>query len=1449
MDDLTRRWDRFSLSGLEAKGVPLSSKGTNRGGTIAGWFLTRRRINIEAIAKTFRPLWRAAKGFTLRDMGENKVLFTFQDSIDAERVIQNGPWSYDRSLVICKRVEANIPITEIKFTHSLFWVQIHDLPVLSLNKEVSETIGRTLGRVEFAPDSIEDRGGGPCMRIRVLVDITKPLCRGRKILMDNNQERWVSFKYERLPNFCYWCGRVDHGDKDCAIWLANPDTLHQSDQQFGPWMRASVDNGSRRTAVTVDGHTTENHDSTESNTHPPEDEVQPQEPMDFQENYVPPMNPSERDHILPPNFDHIQLNRIEREARFEAELDSIDTAFGLGTQTQDHPHTTLEKIAHLTGVLAESSQQPNSQENNELDVLIIDKPPSKQSENMISVQQEVTVISGVQQTNSRPTETLSDSQANTKRSTWKKGARHTPSATIDHTYPMETKGVSKRTRVLEDDVDPSDTLRNKKRNTEKEVSVRELHEVVKHEDPKVVFLMETRLELKNVESLRVKSGMQSSMVVERIGTGGGLALLWRDEVQIVVHSHSIAHIDITIRIRGYRDWHFTGFYGNLETSKRDDSWTLLRRLHRNDDLPWLVMGDFNELLDCSEKTGRLERHWYQIESFRQALSDCALADMGFQGNKFTWWNGRYGTDCVYERLDRGCCTTDWKTLFPNAQIRHVPFSNSDHAALVLNLNLSLPRNNTPFKRFRFENVWLQMDGCEEVIQAAWTQPQSGHLMYQVTRKVKQKVTPLMNNDLCKIFTGEEIRTALFQMHPTKAPGPDGMNVLFYQKFWHIVGPDVTNAILDFFKTGHLLKSVNYTHISLIPKTKSPDVMTQFRPISLCNVLHKIISKVLANQLKKVLIHVISENQSAFVLGRLITDNILVAFEALHYLKTKRHGKTAHMVVKLDMSKAYDRVEWGFIRIMMLKMGFNESSGQLRGLSICRGGPIISHLFFADDSLLFCRATVAESQALTAILDIYEKASGQKLNYEKTSLFFSSNTHPDMHHAICTELQTTSTGDLGKYLGLPPIIGRRKKQAFMEIKHKVAKKLQGWKGKLLSQVGREILIKSVAQAIPVFTMSCFQLLDSLCKEINSMVGRFWWGQKETKRKIHWQKWSSLCRKKIDGGIGFRDLATFNQALLAKQEAEIPSHSSFTWRSLAQARHIIRLGTRWRIGTGTQVQIWYDKWLNTCPPYMVLSPRQILPEHATVSDLIDHETSQWKSQLIDTIFTPHEASKIKSIPLGSLMRDTLVWLGTPTGQFSTRSAYMMQIKAKESMSGSQSNPSRKHIFWKGIWGVSVPHKVKVFMWRACNSTLPTKTNLFKRGVVSSCSCMVCHEEAEIVLHTLWDCEYAREVLCNSKLGSVCNFSTPSSWCDVVEQVLSRQSNSEIAIFFTIAWMIWGNRNNKWLQQSDHTGALLAASSEETSNTGDGLSMAASTLIKALQFGEESGFHRLMVEFTHP
>ena len=149
---------------------------------------------------------------------------------------------------------------------------------------------------------------------------------------------------------------------------------------------------------------------------------------------------------------------------------------------------------------------------------------------------------------------------------------------------------------------------------------------------------------------------------------------------------------------------------------------------------------------------------------------------------------------------------------------------------------------------------------------------------------------------------------MFQMGPTKGSGPDGMNALFYQKFWHVVGDDVVTVVLEFLNDGIMLPALNHTNIVLIPKVKSPEKMSEFKPNSLCNIIYKIISKVLANRLKQVLPDIISPIQSAFVLGRLITDNVLVAYETLHTMHAKKKGKTGSLALKLDVNKAYDWVE-------------------------------------------------------------------------------------------------------------------------------------------------------------------------------------------------------------------------------------------------------------------------------------------------------------------------------------------------------------------------------------------------------------------------------------------------------------------------------------------------------------------------------------------------------------
>ena len=369
--------------------------------------------------------------------------------------------------------------------------------------------------------------------------------------------------------------------------------------------------------------------------------------------------------------------------------------------------------------------------------------------------------------------------------------------------------------------------------------------------------------------------------------------------------------------------------------------------------------------------------------------------------------------------------------------------------------------------------------------------------------IEPAVTVEMCATLDRNFQAEEVDQALKQMAPLTAPGPDGMSPIFYKTYWHIVGKDVTTMVLNALNSGVVHESLNPTFISLIPKIKNPKKVSDFRPISLCNVVYKLISKVLVNRLKKILSNLVFESQSAFLSGRLISDNVLVAFETLHYLKRKTQGKLGFMALKLDMSKAYDRVEWVFLEKIMRKLGFTdklvtlimscltsvsyavllngqpvgnikptrglrqgdplspylfllcamglqgllkkvEANGDIRGVSLCRNGPRVSHLFFADDSVLFCRAKEEECQNILDLLSVYERGSGQKINRDKTNIFFSTNTQPDMQTQIQNILGVPAIRQYEKYLGLPALVARAKKQSFAYIKERVWRKLQGWK---------------------------------------------------------------------------------------------------------------------------------------------------------------------------------------------------------------------------------------------------------------------------------------------------------------------------------------------------------------------------------------------------------------------
>ena len=297
------------------------------------------------------------------------------------------------------------------------------------------------------------------------------------------------------------------------------------------------------------------------------------------------------------------------------------------------------------------------------------------------------------------------------------------------------------------------------------------------------------------------------------------------------------------------------------------------------------------------------------------------------------------------------------------------------------------------------------------------------------------------------------------MHPSKAPSSDGMSPFFFQKFWNIVGYDVTSAILFVLNLGFLLWKMNYTHIVLVPKKNDPNSLGDFWLISLGNVISLLLSKVMVNRLNLILPRVISNAQSAFISDRIIiTNNTTVAFKLLNRMRKRRRGKDGQMAVKLDISKAYDCVEWQFLRKMMIQLGFDErwvaltmetvhsasysilinvepkglikptrgikqgdplspylfllcaegllamlrraeEQRQIQGILSCRGGIRVSHLLFVDDCLLFCQAKVEECQNLLNLLHNYEVVIGQAINRGKTTLFLKKNTRVTIKQTI------------------------------------------------------------------------------------------------------------------------------------------------------------------------------------------------------------------------------------------------------------------------------------------------------------------------------------------------------------------------------------------------------------------------------------------------------------------
>ncbi|KAI3472963.1 hypothetical protein Pfo_029210 [Paulownia fortunei] len=649
------------------------------------------------------------------------------------------------------------------------------------------------------------------------------------------------------------------------------------------------------------------------------------------------------------------------------------------------------------------------------------------------------------------------------------------------------------------------------------------------------------------------------------------------------------------------------------------------------------------------------------------------------------------------------------------------------------------------------------------------------------------------------------------LHSFPVAGPDGFSAHFYQFCWDIISTDVKEAVEDFFRGNEMPRSFTATTLVLIPKSENPSTWSDYRPVNLCNVSNKIISKILSNRL------------SGFVWGRLISDNILLAQELIHTINAKQ--KQENVVLKIDMSKAYDRVQWSFLYKILHKMGFpdfwikliqhciencwfsvliNGSTAGFfqssRGLRqgdplspslfiitsdflsrsldkmfqqhtdmhyFSNGGLRISHLSYADDIIIFTNSSVKGLRRLMKFLQHYNKVSGQNINTSKSSFTVSKRCS----NLIIQRLQFITGFSLKHlpitYLGTPFTRATKKRR------------LQGWEKMTLSHGGRLALIKSTLTTIPIYLMQVLQPPKTVIHSIEQIMARFFWGSYGAQRRMHWASWDNICNPYEEGGLGIRKMAdlikTFSYKMwwrFREQSSlwaefmfqkycgcifpgmvKISVHDSAIWKRMCSVRKEVQNLIFWNLGNGN-MDFWHDHWTGDA------DLASILQRNSAGYGAVNFfwRNGQRNVNMLQQHLPSYMVNRISQIPIVQNCKDLL---------------------------GS-------------LWCPHLTPTISVFLWRLLHNWIPVDNRLQEKGFALASKCFCCASASESIQHLFISGAQAKEVW--NHFAALFKIQTPLTNQPILliqywkhSTPYSSSSHIRTLIPFLILWCLWTERND--------------------------------------------------------